>query len=114
MRRVIVSGGGTGIGRAAARRFALAGDQVTIVGRRETVLTAAGAEISAEAGGTFVRAITADLSQPDEAERVAATFAADGQVDVVVNNAGGVGSVSGEGLARTAADWEGELRGNVL
>jgi 3-oxoacyl-[acyl-carrier protein] reductase len=114
LRRVIVSGGGTGIGRATARRFALAGDEVTIVGRRENVLAATAAEINADAGGMRVGALAADLSQPHEVERLAATFATDGPVDVLVNNAGGVGSATGGGLAAVAADWEGELRGNVL
>jgi 3-oxoacyl-[acyl-carrier protein] reductase len=58
-RRVIVSG--TGIGRAVARRFALAGDEVTILGRREAVLNAAAAEINAEVGEAFVRALAADV-----------------------------------------------------
>lgn len=114
MRRVTVSGGGTGIGRATARRFALAGDEVTIVGRRENVLAAAAAELNAEADRAFVRVLAADLSQPDEVERVAATVITDGPVDVLVNNAGGVGNVTGDGLAAVAAEWEGELRGNVL
>jgi 3-oxoacyl-[acyl-carrier protein] reductase len=37
-RVVIVSGGGTGIGRAVARRFAADGDRVLLVGRRDRVL----------------------------------------------------------------------------
>jgi 3-oxoacyl-[acyl-carrier protein] reductase len=114
LRRVIVSGGGTGIGHATARRFALAGDEVTIVGRRANVLAAAAAEINVDAGGASVRTLTADLSRPDEVERVAATVATDGPLDVLVNNAGGLGTVTGEGLTAVADDWEGELRGNVL
>ena len=113
MRRVIISGGGTGIGRATARRFARAGDEVTIIGRRQNVLSAAAAEINAEAGAALVEALPADLSQPADVERAAAIVAA-GPVDVLVNNAGGVGSATGEGLGAVAADWEGELRGNVL
>ena len=113
-RAVVVSGGGTGIGRATARRFALAGDRVTIIGRRENVVTAAATEIIAEAGRTRVRALVADLSQPTDVEQAASAIAAGAPVDVIVNNAGGVGGVSGEGLAAVAADWEGELRGNVL
>ena len=113
-RRVVISGGGTGIGRATARRFALAGDEVTIVGRRKAVLVAAADEIDAEVGRPSLRALVADLSQPDEVERVAEAIAGGGSVDVIVNNAGGVGSTSGEGLAAVAADWEEELRGNVL
>jgi 3-oxoacyl-[acyl-carrier protein] reductase len=113
LRRVIISGGGTGIGRATARRFARAGDEVTIIGRRQNVLSAAAAEINAEAGAARVEALPADLSQPADVDRAAAIVAA-GPVDVLVNNAGGVGSATGEGLGAVAADWEGELRGNVL
>src|SRR5919197_1096747 len=72
LRSVIVSGGGTGIGRATARRFARAGDQVTLIGRRQNVLTAAAAEINAEAGAARVEALAADLSQPADVERAAA------------------------------------------
>jgi 3-oxoacyl-[acyl-carrier protein] reductase len=112
-RTVVVSGGGTGIGRVIARRFARAGDAVTIIGRRENVLAAAEADLNAEGGA--VRAVAGDLSVPAEVERAAATIRADGRpVDWIVNNAGGVGSLTGEGLAAVAADWEGELRRNVL
>ena len=114
MRRVIVSGGGTGIGRAVARRFVLAGDEVTIIGRRVDVLAAAAAELNAGTGGGQVLTVPGDLSQPDDVARVAAAISGDRPVDVIVNNAGGVGSATGEGLTGVAADWEGELRGNVL
>jgi 3-oxoacyl-[acyl-carrier protein] reductase len=110
-RTVIVSGGGTGIGRATARRFALAGDQVTILGRRENVLEEAAASINSDAGAERVQPLAADLSNPEAVEAAAARI---GAVDVLVNNAGGVGSLTGEGLAAVAADWEAELRGNVL
>jgi 3-oxoacyl-[acyl-carrier protein] reductase len=115
-RTVIVSGGGTGIGLATARRFALDNDEVTIIGRRQDVLTAAAAAINAEAGPPRVRTLAADLSDPDAVAAAAAEIVASGgrPVDVVINNAGGVGSTTGEGLAAVAADWEGELRGNVL
>jgi NAD(P)-dependent dehydrogenase (short-subunit alcohol dehydrogenase family) len=114
-RNVVVSGGGTGIGRATARRFALGGDHVTIIGRRENVLTAAVSAINADVGARRVRSLAADLSDPDAVAAAAATIVADeNPVDVVVNNAGSVGSADGEGLAAVASDWEGELRGNVL
>src|SRR5919197_4888840 len=110
-RAVVVSGGGTGIGRATARRFALAGDRVMILGRRENVLEEAAASINAEAGAARVEPLAADLSDAQAVEAAAARI---GAVDVLVNNAGGVGSLTGEGLAAVAADWEAELRGNVL
>jgi NAD(P)-dependent dehydrogenase (short-subunit alcohol dehydrogenase family) len=92
-RTVVVSGGGTGIGRGIARRFAVAGDQVTIIGRREHVLTAAASEINVEAGAPRVRTFPADLSDPDSVEDVAGRLLATGSpVDVIVNNAGGAGA----------------------
>jgi 3-oxoacyl-[acyl-carrier protein] reductase len=113
-RRVIVSGGGSGIGRATARRFACAGDRVTIIGRRRDALAASAAGINAEAGDGSVEPLAADLSQPDDVERAAAAIAAGGPVDVVVNNAGGVGGAAGDGPSAVAADWESELRTNLL
>jgi 3-oxoacyl-[acyl-carrier protein] reductase len=114
-RNVFVSGGGTGIGRAIARRFALAADHVTIIGRREDVLEHAANELNREAGGSSVVPVPADLAVAEDVERVVA-FAAErnSPVDVIVNNAGGVGGVDAEGLAGVEADWEGEFRRNVL
>jgi 3-oxoacyl-[acyl-carrier protein] reductase len=54
-RTIVVSGGGTGIGRAIARGFAVEGDRVTIVGRREKVLEETAAELNREAGAEWVR-----------------------------------------------------------
>jgi 3-oxoacyl-[acyl-carrier protein] reductase len=98
-RTVVVSRGGTGIGRAVARRFAVDGDRVTIIGRRADVLASAAAEINAEAGAGRVSVVAADLAEPDEVERAAAAvLAVADTIDVVVNNAGGVGGAAEEGL----------------
>jgi 3-oxoacyl-[acyl-carrier protein] reductase len=105
-RRIVVSGGGTGIGRAIAASFARAGDDVTIVGRRADVLEKVAAEHAS------VTAVAADLTVPADVERVAAGL--DG-VDVVVNNAGGAvydGPLST--LDDQAAAWRAELDANVL
>lgn len=114
MRRVVVSGGGTGIGRAVAHRFALAGDEVTILGRRRDALAATAADLNAKAGKEVVRFIAADLSQPRDVERAVAELGSGLQVDVIVNNAGGVGSAVGEGIDGVMDDWEAEFRRNVL
>jgi NAD(P)-dependent dehydrogenase (short-subunit alcohol dehydrogenase family) len=105
-RTVVVTGGGTGIGRATAAAFARRGDDVLIVGRRREPLEAAAAELG-------VRWVTADLA---DARSVEAVFADEPTVvDVLVNNAGGVASsTDGEGLEAVAAEWEAALRGNVL
>jgi 3-oxoacyl-[acyl-carrier protein] reductase len=104
-RTVVVTGGGTGIGRATAVAFARRGDDVLIVGRRRDPLETAAAELG-------VRWAIADLA---DASAVEAAFADEPRaVDVLVNNAGGVASTGGEGLAAVAAEWEAALRGNVL
>ncbi len=82
-RAVLVTGGGTGLGRAAAAELIACGAEVTICGRREEVL----AEAAAELGATFV---AGDIREQEDAERIVA-FALErhGRLDVLVNNAGG-------------------------
>ncbi len=115
-RVVVVSGGGTGMGRAIARSFAHDGDRVAIVARRAEVLARAEGEINAEVGEALVRPYGADLSVPSEAASAARAILADhgGTVDVVVNNAGGAGRASPGTLAGVAEGWERDFRANVL
>ncbi len=115
-RVVVVSGGGTGMGRATARWFALAGDRVAVVARRAAVLERAAAELNAECGRDRVRGYRADLSRPDEVATAARAILADhgGTVDVVVNNAGGVDRAAADSLDEVAAAWERDWRANVL
>jgi 3-oxoacyl-[acyl-carrier protein] reductase len=108
----VVSGGGTGIGRAVALRFASEGHPVVILGRRADVLDAAAAELTG-ATGTPVRALAADLAEPDQVEIVAAAVAE--PVRVLVANAGGsrVGDFP-DGLAGLRDEWVATFRANVL
>ncbi|MBB3931705.1 NAD(P)-dependent dehydrogenase (short-subunit alcohol dehydrogenase family) [Kaistia hirudinis] len=80
----LVTGGGTGIGKAVAQALAGAGYQVVITGRRQEALDA----VASETGRGMV-AIAADLTDPDS---VAALFAAIkarfGRLDLLFNNAG--------------------------
>lgn len=83
MRRVLISGGSRGIGRALVEYFRAQGDAVAFIYRQSDD---AAAELSAKTGA---RAIRADVSDPDEARRAAGlAIETLGGVDVLVNNAG--------------------------
>jgi 3-oxoacyl-[acyl-carrier protein] reductase len=110
-RIVVVSGGGTGIGRATAAAFAAGGDQVVIVGRREDVLKRAADGINRTLDQPAVEIHGADLTDPVQVEELADRLET---VDVVVNNAG-TGIFGPEGsLADVADAWRRQLDSNVL
>ena len=98
-RRVLVTGGGSGIGRAVARAFAAAGDRVTIAGRRLPAL-----EDTAQGFDMLCRAT--DVT--DEAQ-VQALF--DTPYDVVIANAGG--GIAGKLRGVSLADWNATLAVNM-
>ncbi|MBP0615136.1 SDR family oxidoreductase [Jiella mangrovi] len=81
----VVTGGGTGVGKAITRALVADGFQVVITGRRESVLKEAAKEIDASA----VHAVAADVS---DRAAVATLFARVeekfGRLDLLVNNAG--------------------------
>lgn len=89
---VIVTGGGTGIGAACARRLAADGASVTICGRTESRLVAVADEIRA-AGGTIGHVVTDVTLEDDVAALVAAHVEAYGKLTGFVANAGGGGSL---------------------
>ena len=102
-RVVIVTGASSGIGRAAAFKFASEGARVALVARSGDKL--AGAVEAIEAGGGVARAISADVTQEAEVERVVReTVEAFGGIDVLVNAAG----IIATGTIETTAleDWD--------
>ena len=113
-RRVVVSGGGTGIGRAIARRFAAGGDEVAIIGRRREVVERTADEINGEVGRNAVTPHPADLEDPAAVEALARALTAGGPIDILVNNAGGTIRSSGTSLADVAEQWSRTYRNNVL
>ncbi|MGH7400060.1 MAG: SDR family oxidoreductase [Candidatus Rokuibacteriota bacterium] len=83
----IMTGGGTGIGRAAALMLAAEGARVVVAGRRKAPIEAVAGEI-AKTGGRAV-AHACDVAKPAEARALAEWAVAQyGRVDVLVNSAG--------------------------
>lgn len=101
-RRVLVTGGGTGLGASLARGFAAAGAEVVVCGRRREPLDALAASVPG------IRAMVADVT--DE-QQVARLYAAAGHVDVVVANAGVARSAP---MHRTSMDLWTEMLGANL
>jgi NAD(P)-dependent dehydrogenase (short-subunit alcohol dehydrogenase family) len=109
--RAIITGGGRGIGRAIARRFAKEGAQVLVAARTAAEVNAVAEEIRA-AGGRAVR-VAADVSRQDGCERVYRAAAEEfGGVDVLVNNAGVLGPVRAVHEI-TAEEWDAVLAANL-
>jgi 3-oxoacyl-[acyl-carrier protein] reductase len=108
----VVSGAGTGIGRAVARRLIAEGRHVTAVGRRPEPL-----ELLAAERGSHIDVVTADVASEEGAERVAAQVASAGLACVgVVNAAGGLSpaATGAEGLSAVRQDWQVSFESNVL
>src|SRR6185312_433817 len=103
----LVTGGGTGLGKAAAWELARCGAAVVLAGGRAEVLDA-GAAGRGPAASTVVGDVRDDASA---AAIVDAVLARHGRLDVLVNNAGGQYFVPAEAIA--AKGWQAVFRLNV-
>ncbi len=113
--RVLVTGGGKGIGRAIVQRFADEGASIAFCGREQAALDRAVAELTGQ--GATVLARSVDVSDEAAVDRfVAATAETFGGIDVLVNNAS-LTYGSGVGLAHltemTTAEWRRTLGANL-
>ncbi len=86
-RRALITGGGSGIGRAIAIALAEAGARVRVGGRRESALTATAEAITAAGGEAVVEVVdvTSESAVSDCAARILESW---GGIDIVVNCAG--------------------------
>lgn len=102
-KRILVTGGGTGLGAAMAERFAALGARLVLCGRRPEPLEETAARIRA-AGGAEVETHRCDLRLPDAVASLMDAIWAGGPLDVLVNNAAATFIARSERLSARAAD----------
>ncbi|MBJ86488.1 MAG: short-chain dehydrogenase [Pelagibacterales bacterium] len=80
----LVTGGGTGIGKAIAKAILAEGAKVIIVGRKEEILKEAQAEL-----GSDIEMMTCDVTQEEQVKKVYENIMSNhGKIDILINNAG--------------------------
>lgn len=109
-RAALVTGGGTGIGRASAAALAADGASITLVGRRADVLEATAGELGATAPAE-VRWAVADVADEEQVRAAVASAAADDGLDIAVLSAG-TGTV-GPITALPLEEWQRVIETNL-
>jgi NAD(P)-dependent dehydrogenase (short-subunit alcohol dehydrogenase family) len=87
-KRILITGGGTGLGKAMAHRFLQLGAAVHICGRRGEVLEQTAVELSAATQGT-IHAIPCDVRSIEAVQAMIDSIWEEGPLDILVNNAAG-------------------------
>src|SRR5262249_55950861 len=114
--KALVTGGGTGIGKAIALRLLEEGAAVTIASRRADVLERAPEGPRAGVPGAEIKVAVCDVTSSEQVERAVEVAAgSSGRLDIAVANAGGGGGgLPGDFLDLTESDWRGALELNVV
>ena len=102
-KRILITGGGTGLGKGMAQRFLELGATVYICGRRESVLQETAAELAAATGGT-IQALPCDVRNLDAVEAMIDAIWKHAPLDILVNNAAGNFIARTEDLSPRAFD----------
>jgi NAD(P)-dependent dehydrogenase (short-subunit alcohol dehydrogenase family) len=103
-KRILVTGGGSGLGAAMGRRFLELGAELIICGRRREMLETTAAEMRAEAAGGKVAAIACDIRDGASVETMMEAIWREAPLDVLVNNAAATFIAQTEQLSFRAAD----------
>jgi len=102
-KRILVTGGGSGLGAAMGRRFLQLGAELVICGRRLELLEATAAKMRRDKGGK-VMTIRCDIRDGADVEAMLDAIWRDGPLDVLVNNAAATFIAQTEHLSFRAAD----------
>src|SRR5436309_575365 len=102
-KRILVTGGGSGLGAAMGRRFAALGAELIICGRRLELLEAAAAQMRSDLGGK-VTAVRCDIRDGAAAEAMMDAIWREAPLDVLVNNAAATSIAQTGQLSFRAAD----------
>jgi NAD(P)-dependent dehydrogenase (short-subunit alcohol dehydrogenase family) len=87
-KRILITGGATGLGKSMGKRFLELGASLYICGRREEVLKEAANELQQATGGT-VKTFSCDVRDNQRVEEMVGIIWQDGPLDALVNNAAG-------------------------
>ncbi|MGD0467101.1 MAG: SDR family oxidoreductase [Terriglobales bacterium] len=87
-KRILITGGGSGLGKATAQRFLELGAEVYICGRRQEVLAATEQELRQRTGGN-IHSRPCDVRDTAAVEEMIGIIWAEGPLDVLMNNAAG-------------------------
>jgi NAD(P)-dependent dehydrogenase (short-subunit alcohol dehydrogenase family) len=102
-KRILVTGGGSGLGAAMGRRFVELGAELIICGRRVEVLEATAARMRSDSGGK-VSAIKCDIRDGADVDAMMDAIWREGPLDVLVNNAAATFIAQTDRLSFRAAD----------
>jgi NAD(P)-dependent dehydrogenase (short-subunit alcohol dehydrogenase family) len=102
-KRILVTGGGSGLGAAMGRRFVELGAELIICGRRLEVLEATAVQMRSDPGGK-VTAIKCDIRDGGDVDAMMDAIWRDGPLDVLVNNAAATFIAQTDRLSFRAAD----------